>query len=343
MWLGHRAQITMLAGLIDPYHSATAEPGHEPRRNRVPERRRVQRHQPLEEIARGILVGHRLPEDLEPDPVHRYQRRERLHLFELGAVPLLFGQHRDVRTRALPDSRVRPQITAPTVPRMSDEYPPTTQIVPPGGRRRTDRSGRLGYPSRHALTPSGAPLSRMNGTGSTAPAKLRSPLRWTSKCRWGPDELPVVPTIPMMSPAATRWPTVTRGWICWWQYLVMTLSAWVISTYQPQPRMAGEPSWPQPYHPPDAVVAWQRTRVTMPPAAARVGVPRDAPRSTPLCVGRCGVRKPETMDATTGAVQPEAAIWPGTAHFASVTEPTERAAPLVRALTIWVARPSCLA
>src|SRR2546423_15622289 len=94
----------------------------------------------------------------------------------------------------------------------------------------------------------------------------------------------------------------------------MMLSACLISTYQPQPRIDGEPSWPQPHQAPAAVLAWQRTSVTTPPAAARIGGPRAAPRSTPSWGGRSRVRKPEMIGATTGAGPPEAAIWPGSAQ-----------------------------
>src|SRR5256885_14047803 len=124
----------------------------------------------------------------------------------------------------------------------------------------------------------------------------------------------------------------------------MMLSACLISTSQPQPRIDGEPSWSQPHQAPAAVLAWQRTSVTTPPAAARIGVPRAAPGSTPSWVGRSGVRKPEMIGATTGAVQPEGAIWPGWAQpwLASVL-PAARAPPPVSAVTPWGANGSCLA
>src|SRR5262249_29633265 len=123
----------------------------------------------------------------------------------------------------------------------------------------------------------------------------------------------------------------------------MTLSAWVISTYQPQPRIDGEPSRSQPHHAPEVVNAWHRTSVTMPPAAARIGVPRAAMRSTPSWVGRDGVRNPDPIAAVTGATQPDAAIWPGCAQvrlpgeLTVLTNAAERAAPFVSALTICVA------
>jgi hypothetical protein len=56
----------------------------------------------------------------------------------------------------------------------------------------------------------------MKPSGFTAPALVRSPSRWTSKCRCGPDELPLLPDNPMTSPAATDWPILTFGcWIMW--------------------------------------------------------------------------------------------------------------------------------
>src|SRR6266511_4079615 len=121
----------------------------------------------------------------------------------------------------------------------------------------------------------------------------------------------------------------------------MTWSACVISTYHPQPRIDGEPSCPQPHHSWDAVVAWHRTRVTTPPAAATIGAPRPAPTSTPSWLGRSGVRKPEVMPATTGAVQPAAEIWPGCAQPCPETEvAAARAPPPVSTLTTWDARGS---
>src|SRR5262249_55972927 len=46
----------------------------------------------------------------------------------------------------------------------------------------------------------------------------------------------------------------------------------------------------------------QRTTMTVPAVAARIGVPRGAPRSTPSWVGRSGVRDSETIAARTGSV-----------------------------------------
>jgi hypothetical protein len=79
----------------------------------------------------------------------------------------------------------------------------------------------------------------MNGTGSIAPALDRSLFRCTSKCRCGPEELPLVPTRPMTSPAVTCWPSSTNGRCTMWQYLVMMLPACWISTIQPQPPLPG--------------------------------------------------------------------------------------------------------
>jgi len=61
---------------------------------------------------------------------------------------------------------------------------------------------------------------------------------------------------------------------------------------------------------PLAVCAWHATIVTTPSAAAWMTVPFGAARSLPLWVGRDGVRNPELIRATSGTVQPDAAIWP---------------------------------
>src|SRR5439155_335168 len=113
----------------------------------------------------------------------------------------------------------------------------------------------------------------------------------------------------MTCPAATVCPTETSGRRTWWQYRVVMLLACLISTYQPQPSTSALPSTSQ-----LLVEALHSTVTTMPPAAAWIGVPLGTERSTPSWVGRSGVRKPETISASTGAVQPEAAIWPAPAH-----------------------------
>src|SRR5688572_2760020 len=72
-----------------------------------------------------------------------------------------------------------------------------------------------------------------------------------------------------------------------------------MSTYQPQPGVDGDPSRSQPWL---AGTTLHRTTTTTPADAARIGVPRAAPRSTPLCIGRPGVRNPDTTGARTGAI-----------------------------------------
>src|SRR6266545_1675049 len=59
----------------------------------------------------------------------------------------------------------------------------------------------------------------------------------------------------------------------------MTPPAWVMSTYHPQPAICREPSRSQPCSGSEML---QRTTVTTPDEAAWIGVPRGAPRSTPL-------------------------------------------------------------
>src|SRR4051794_8504882 len=81
-----------------------------------------------------------------------------------------------------------------------------------------------------------------------------------------------------------------------WQYRVTTLPACCTSTYQPQPLSVRLPSTSQ--LPAETL---QTTRITVPAAAARIGVYRAAPRSTPSCDGRSLVRKPLTSPAPTGS------------------------------------------
>src|SRR5215470_16041068 len=119
--------------------------------------------------------------------------------------------------------------------------------------------------------------------------------------------------------------------------------ACAICTHQPQPLYCAPPSLSQLYGCPASVVASQPTKVTTPAAAAWMAVPRGAARSTPLCVGRCGVRNPEVIRPTTGTVQPEAAMSDPELHVRSTRDPVARAAPPVSVLTIWVASGSCLA
>src|SRR3954451_2461657 len=70
------------------------------------------------------------------------------------------------------------------------------------------------------------------------------------------------------------------------------------STYQPQPEIERLPSTSQLF-----VEALHTTRITVPDEAALIGVLRAAPRSTPSCAGRIGVRNPLTSDAFTGCTQ----------------------------------------
>src|SRR3954454_6141608 len=123
----------------------------------------------------------------------------------------------------------------------------------------------------------------------------------------------------------------------------MTLPACRTSTIQPQPPLPGNPSTLHVLRP-----LWSSSHLTTdttPLAAAWITVYRPTMRSTPWCVGRDGVRKPEPTDApSTGRVQPDAAILPAVDRHVIATEsPTARAAPCASALTISVARPSCLA
>src|SRR6185369_3277318 len=123
----------------------------------------------------------------------------------------------------------------------------------------------------------------------------------------------------------------------------MTLSACRISTHHPHPTTCSDPSRSQPYQAPEARCALHSATITMPEAAARIGVPRAAARSTPLWVGRSGVRQPELIRATAGTVQPDAAISVPVAQCRLVDEPAASAAPLANWLTISVARGSCFA
>src|SRR3954452_2339810 len=96
-----------------------------------------------------------------------------------------------------------------------------------------------------------------------------------------------------------------------WQYRVITLPACRISTYQPQPCTADEPSMSQLHGPPFGDFALHLAVMTTPADAACTTVPLGTARSTPLWLGRSAVRKPETISARTGTVQPDAEISPG--------------------------------
>src|SRR3954470_1320204 len=82
-----------------------------------------------------------------------------------------------------------------------------------------------------------------------------------------------------------------------WQYRVTMLPVCCTSTYQPQPVSERLPSTSQ-----LLVDTLQTTRITVPAAAAWIGVLRTAPRSTPSWVGRAAVRYPLTSGARTGSI-----------------------------------------
>src|SRR5579859_1986132 len=92
-----------------------------------------------------------------------------------------------------------------------------------------------------------------------------------------------------------------------WQYRVTTSPGCRTSTYQPQPPTVAEPSTSQ-----LLVEALHSAVTTVPANAARIGVPRRAPRSSPSCAGRDGGRKPPQIGALTGLTQPVAGtVWTG--------------------------------
>src|SRR5947207_993126 len=113
----------------------------------------------------------------------------------------------------------------------------------------------------------------------------------------------------------------------------MTPSAWVMSTYQPQPPIWAEPSWSQPALPPSGATALQATTVTVPAEAAWIGVPLGAAMSTPLWLGRSAVRNPDTIGPWTGGVQPSGPMLP--------TQAPRPAASPVSAPTSCCASASC--
>src|SRR6266511_2296014 len=139
--------------------------------------------------------------------------------------------------------------------------------------------------------------------------------------------------MPMICPTATDCPSLTAGLVSMWQYRVTTPPACPMSTYQPQPGVAGDPSTSQPWL---AGTMLHRTTVTTPAAAALMGVPRAAPRSTPLCVGRSAVLNPDTIGAITGWVHGPAAPQFNTSAPDGSTRPAT-------VLTSRVASGSCLA
>src|SRR5690349_24029663 len=108
-----------------------------------------------------------------------------------------------------------------------------------------------------------------------------------------------------------------------WQYRVTRSPSCWTSTYQPQPRRAELPSTSQ-----LPLETLQTTRMTVPAVAARIGVLRVAPRSTPSWAGRPVVRKPLTSPAATGSIQVPDTGGTGTAdtgaaglHFGMVKAP----------------------
>ena len=80
---------------------------------------------------------------------------------------------------------------------------------------------------------------------------------------------------------STYWPTETYGRTIWWQYRVITLPACRMSTYQPQPCTAGDPSTSQLHGPPPGDEALHLAVMTTPADAACTTVPFGTPRSTP--------------------------------------------------------------
>src|SRR4051812_733878 len=109
--------------------------------------------------------------------------------------------------------------------------------------------------------------------------------------------------------------------------------AWRISAYQPHPPSPGYPSLSHgmaaPVGGPDLPATLHTTLTTTPPEAARITVPRAAPRSTPSWPGRSPVRNPDPTGAGTGFVHPVALIGAGR-HSGNVPPP--------KALTMAVAR-----
>src|SRR6266511_1882994 len=140
--------------------------------------------------------------------------------------------------------------------------------------------------------------------------------------------------MPMICPTATDCPSLTAGLVSMWQYRVTTPAACSMSTYQPQPGVSGDPSTSQPWL---SGTMLHRTTVTTPAAAALMEVPRAAPRSTPSCVGRSAVLKPDTIGAITGWVH-----GPAAAPQSSTGAPEASTRPAT-VLTSSVAFGSCLA
>src|SRR2546421_4757293 len=161
----------------------------------------------------------------------------------------------------------------------------------------------------------------MNGTGSTALADTAGYPVCPSKCRCGALELPEVPAKPSPCPPATGWPTLTCGRRIRWQYRVTVLSGCRTSTYHPQPASAGDPSTSHEW----VGETLHSAVTTIPAAAARTGLLRCAPRSTPLWWGLRGVRKPPQIAASVGRTQALAATaqaasaGPGRLTYASET------------------------
>ncbi len=93
--------------------------------------------------------------------------------------------------------------------------------------------------------------------------------------------MPLEPECPITWPAVTVCPTLTSGLDTMWQYRVITLPACRMSTYQPQPCTADDPSMSQLHGPPLGDEALHLAVMTTPADAAWITVPFGTPRSTP--------------------------------------------------------------
>lgn len=126
----------------------------------------------------------------DPHSLDRNQYRERLGVVHFGAVVLLLRQYRHKGSAALYHGVIRAEVTSKADSGNANNDSSAADL---GILRRGDGDdGRRSI--YHAESPIGAPTSFIKGTGLIAPARLRSPLRWTSKCRCGPEECPEEPT-----------------------------------------------------------------------------------------------------------------------------------------------------
>src|SRR5699024_10305295 len=117
-----------------------------------------------------------------------------------------------------------------------------------------------------------------------------------------------------------------------------------ILTYQPHPAICGDPSTSHEYGLPSGPNALHSAVITVPLDAATTGVPLGTPMSTPWCVGRSGVLKPDQIGPSTGTIHPAADSSPGPAHSPRLTVTADaRPPPSVNAFTIAVASGSCFA